>query len=245
VDAVSLEGLTYETPGIARPGAPTPRGFTERTQRIRLGEGDALWARAVEVVSGWRIKTAIGFTVDPDDERVVPGRDYDTSYRSGLVRQFEPVRVVWVANEGGRRGFGYGTRLGHPVTGEECFLVERDADGAVWLVVRTVSRVSRGRWRWLWLGVCLGIDVFQRRYAESALLLILGDDAPLPGLRRMRRRMVGEGSSGVEGIAKLGYGMMNPPRGPFDSPPAEPVDLDEDALPWELRDREDDASSSQ
>ena len=35
--------------------------------------------------------------------------------------------------------------------------------------------------------------------------------------------------------AKLGYG-MNPDRGPFDRPPAEPADLDPDELPWELRD---------
>lgn len=240
---MSIEGLTYETVGIARPGSPTPRGLRERTQRIRLGEGDALWRRAVPVVSGWRIKTAIGFTIDPGDERVVLGRDYDTSYRSGLIRQFEPVRVVWIADEPDRRGFGYGTRLGHPVTGEECFLVEHDPDGTVWLIVRTVSRVSGGRWRWLWLGVRIGIRIFQRRYAASAVRLILGEDAALPGLRGARRRMVGDGPSGVEGIAKLGYG-MNPQRGPFDEPPAEPVELDADALPWELRDDEGDGSSA-
>lgn len=234
--AEPADGLTYSHVGMSRPGAEVPRGFRVRDQRIRLGEGDELWRRAVGVVSGWRIKTAIGFEVSPDDERVVAGRDYDTTYRSRLVRQFEPVRVVWVADEPGLRGFGYGMRPGHPLTGEECFLVERDPDGVVWLLVRSVTRVSGGRWRWLAPGVRAGIRLFQRRYAESAVNLILGPDAPLPGVRGMRRRMVGDGPSDVDGIARLGYG-MSPERGPFDRPPEEPVELDGDDLPWELRDR--------
>ncbi|RQP11335.1 MAG: DUF1990 domain-containing protein [Microbacteriaceae bacterium] len=236
------EGLSCSAVGMSRPDAVVPRGFRVRARRIRLGEGDALWRRAVDVVSGWRIKTAIGFEVSPDDDRVVAGRDYDTTYRSRLVRQFEPVRVVWVAEEAALRGFGYAMRPGHPLTGEECFLVERDVDGVVWLVVRSVTRVSRGRWRWLAPGVRIGVRVFQRRYAESAVNLILGTDAPLPGVRGMRRRMVGDGPSDVEGIARLGYG-MGPGRGPFDRPPAEPVELDGDELPWELRGDEDESSS--
>ncbi|QNO36662.1 DUF1990 domain-containing protein [Protaetiibacter sp. SSC-01] len=236
-------GLTYSEVGMSRPGAEVPPGFRVRERRIRLGEGDALWKRAVAVVSGWRIKTAIGFEVVPDDERVVAGRYYDTTYRSRLVRQFEPVRVVWVAEEPRMRGFGYGTRPAHPLTGEECFLVERDADGAVWLITRTVTRVSRGPWRWLAPAVRAGVRIFQRRYAESAVRLILGTDAPLPGLRRARRRMVGEGPSGVDGIARLGYG-LGPAPGPFDRPPEEPVELDADELPWELRGGESDSSSN-
>jgi hypothetical protein len=39
----------------------------------------------------------------------------------------------------------------------------------------------------------------------------------------------------VEGIAKLGYG-MGPEPGPFAKPPAEPVALAADQVPWELRD---------
>lgn len=243
MDAASSDGLSYVAVGMARPGAEVPHGFPARSQRIRMGEGDAVWERAGAVVAGWRIKTAIGFSVDPDDDAVVAGRDYDTVYRSRLVTQFEPVRVVWVADEPRLRGFGYGTRDGHPLTGEECFLVERDPDGVVWLVVRSVTRVSRGRWRWLAPAVRIGIRVFQRRYAASAVRLILDADAPLPGVRGMRRRMIGDGPSDVDGIARLGYG-MNPERGPFDRPPEERVELDAGELPWELRDDEGEASSN-
>jgi uncharacterized protein (UPF0548 family) len=232
VNTRDVEGLNYDAPGAARPGAPVPPGLRERTQRVRLGEGAHVWERAVEVVSGWAIKQSIGFTVTPGDPVVVAGRDYETRY--GWMRVHEPVRVMWLADEPDRRGFGYGTRPGHPITGEECFLVERDADGVVWFVTRTVSRISRGRWLLLWPGIRMLQPYFQRAYARSAARLVTEVDEPLAGMRGLRRRMVGEGPSGVEGIAKLGYG-MSPPPGPFAEPPREPVELDADELPWELR----------
>ena len=239
-----MSDLNYAPVGIARPGAAAPPELRVREQRIRLGEGDALWARAVAVVSGWAIKKQLRFTIDPDDERVVLGRDYDTRFGVGPFRVLEPVRIVWTEESGERRGFGYGTRAGHPITGEECFLVERDPEGAVWLIVRTVSRVSRGRWILLWPGIRIMQPYFQRAYARAAVRLVVETDEPLRGMRGLRSGMVGTGSSDVQGIAMLGYG-MNPRSGPFDEPPAEPVDLDPEALPWELRGDESDGPSPQ
>lgn len=63
-----------------------------------------------------------------------------------------------------------------------------------------------------------------------------GPDEPLTGMRGLRRRLVGDGPARIGGPADLGYGMGTAP-GPFDRPPAEPVELDEDELPWELRGR--------
>lgn len=234
VDDVSADGLNYAPVGIARAGADAPHGMRARTQRIRLGEGDAIWQRATAVVSGWAIKKQLRFTITPHDESVVLGRDYDTRFGVGALRLLEPVRIVWVEDEGELRGFGYGTRTGHPITGEECFLVERDPQGTVWLVVRTVSRVSRGRWILLWPGIRILQPYFQRWYARAAVRLVTESDEPLPGMRGFRRGLVGSGPESVGGIAKFGYG-MNPDRGPFDQPPAEPAELDPDALPWELR----------
>lgn len=73
-----------------------------------------------------------------------------------------------------------------------------------------------------------------------------------PLLRRFRRALVHEDDDGVRTAVSainaarpLGYGLIGPPRGPFDEPPAEAVELDPEALPWELRDSEDDTSSAQ
>jgi len=236
------DGLNYAPVGIASPGADAPAGFRVREQRIRLGEGAQLWQRAIAVVSGWAIKKQVRFTVAPDDEVVTLGRDYDTRFGFGRIRLLEPVRIVWVEQQGDRRGFGYGTRTGHPITGEECFLVERDAEGVVWLVVRTVSRISGGRWILLWPGIRIMQPYFQRWYARAAVRLVVETDVPLPGMRGFRHGLVGSGPSDVEGVAKLGYG-MNPQRGDFDAPPAESVVLDPEELPWELRDDNSDETS--
>ena len=42
-----------------------------------------------------------------------------------------PVRVVSIIDEPDRKGFAYGTLDGHPLSGEESFVVERTPDGSV------------------------------------------------------------------------------------------------------------------
>ena len=51
--------------------------------------------------------------------------------------------------------------------------------------------------------------------------------------------------SAINAARPLGYGLIARERGPFDEPPAEVVELDPEALPWELRDAEGDTSSAQ
>ncbi len=64
-----------------------------------------------------------------------------------------------------------------------------------------------------------------------------------PGMRRLRRAIVGEDDDRVRAAMEamrrarpIGLGFVSPEKGPFDEPPAEPVELDPDSLPWELRD---------
>ena len=159
--------LNYCPPGIARPGAETPEGLTPRERTVELGTGDEVWARAAATVAGWQIKKRVGFRVDPDLP-VAAGQDVSLRFGLGRIRLHEPVRVIWVESEGDRRGFGYGTRRGHPITGEEAFLVERRADGSVWFTVRSVSRVSGGRWFVLSPLIRLVQPWFLRRYARAA-----------------------------------------------------------------------------
>lgn len=68
----------------------------------------------------------------------------------GVLSLREPVRVIAVVDEPDRRGFSYGTLPGHPLSGEESFVVERRGDGSVWLTIRSVSRPASPLW-WLLL----------------------------------------------------------------------------------------------
>lgn len=79
----------------------------------------------------------------------------------------EPVRVVQVIDEPTRRGFVYGTLPGHPLCGEESFVVERHGDDSVWLTIRSISRPAGGAW-WLLLPVLrLAQAWFLSRYEHA------------------------------------------------------------------------------
>lgn len=85
-----------------------------------------------------------------------------------------PARVVYVVDEPDRRGFAYGTLPGHPERGEEAFVVERTADGSVWLVIRAFSRPAN---LFVWIAAPIARllqAIYTGRY-ERALT------GPLPG----------------------------------------------------------------
>ena len=60
-----------------------------------------------------------------------------------------PVRVVSIIDEHDRKGFAYGTLEGHPLSGEESFVVERTPDGSVWLQIRQFSQPSSRKWQFV------------------------------------------------------------------------------------------------
>jgi uncharacterized protein (UPF0548 family) len=60
----------------------------------------------------------------------------------------EPVRVVAVVDTAHRCGFAYGTLPSHPASGEEAFVVHRDAHGTIRLTLRSLTRPAPyGLWR--------------------------------------------------------------------------------------------------
>jgi uncharacterized protein (UPF0548 family) len=79
----------------------------------------------------------------------------------------EPVRVIYLVDEPRRKGFAYGTLAGHPLRGEELFVVERHDDDSVWLAVRYFARPAN-RWWWaVYPLVRLGQAIMLRRYLRA------------------------------------------------------------------------------
>lgn len=143
-----------------------PVGFRPRERRARIGHGDERWRYACSEVLSWGVKRRSGFQVkalDGNGGLVCPG---DTAMlHFGPLR--EPVRVVYVVDEPDRVGFGYGTLEGHPLQGEECFVVEHRDDGSVWLVVRSFSRPSTRFWRAMAPAVRVAQSLLTRRYLSA------------------------------------------------------------------------------
>jgi uncharacterized protein (UPF0548 family) len=140
---------------------------------IPLGYGEQLWRDVSTQLMSWGVKTRSGFAVEPQLP-VSGGRlDVDTDFtliaRIGPFSVREPVRVVSTVESATRCGFAYGTLQGHPVSGEEAFILERDESDGVWLSIRSLTRAPRG-WRRLGFPlVLLAQRWYRRRYLQALL----------------------------------------------------------------------------
>jgi uncharacterized protein (UPF0548 family) len=85
-------------------------------------------------------------------------------------RATSTYRVIYVIREERRIGYAWGTLDASPVVGEEFFGVEWREDDGVYSVVRSVSRVSLGRWSTIMSPlVRLRQWITRRQYVRSLL----------------------------------------------------------------------------
>lgn len=92
------------------------------------------------------------------------------------IRRQAPVRVVYFIDEPRHRGLAYGTREGHPLTGEESFVIDQTDDGSVWLDIRLFWRPSTWYWRAAYPALVLLQRMYVKRYLKA--LVVAADAAP-------------------------------------------------------------------
>lgn len=158
--------VTYGAVGATRGSTFTvlpPKGFRRVERTARIGHGDERWAFAHQQILTWGVKRRSGFGVtllprDPAGEpldlshdndahpKVRPGDTIVLTVGRGLFAAHEPVRVVYVVDQPTVAGFAYGTLEGHPLRGEESFMIERRDDNSIWITVRSFSRPSSTKW---------------------------------------------------------------------------------------------------
>jgi uncharacterized protein (UPF0548 family) len=118
----------------------------------------------------------VAASVDDADEEVfgpeglafvAPGVTAVLGIPFGPFRVHAPARVVYVIDEPTRRGFAYGTLPGHPEDGEEAFIVDRTADGSVWLEIRAFSRPANGGWWLVYPVLRMSQWFYTRRYLRA------------------------------------------------------------------------------
>lgn len=146
--------------------SPHEGGYRQSEVSAVVGNGVASWERASHDVLYWKIKTASGFTVDSSGP-VVPGENVNVTARMFGISVVEPVQVVSVVQEKDRVGFAYKTLPGHPVSGEEAFIVHRHGD-EVRLSVRSLTRPSPQQpWRMLYPLLLIIQRIVRRRYLRA------------------------------------------------------------------------------
>lgn len=131
-----------------------------------IGHGDEFWQRATHDVLRWKVKTRSGFTVD-DSRNVSPGTEFVITARVAGVTVREPVHVATVIEDATRVGFSYRTLPGHPVTGEEAFIVHRHGND-VFLTIRSLTAPTAEQpWRALYPLLRIAQVVARRRYLRA------------------------------------------------------------------------------
>ncbi|SJM60975.1 A3(2) GLYCOGEN METABOLISM CLUSTERI [Frigoribacterium sp. JB110] len=114
----------------------------------------------------WKVKTRSGFTVG-GDEPAKPGVRLTITFRILGITIREPVEVVDVHASPTRVGFSYRTLPGHPVSGEEAFIVSRVGDEVV-LTVRSLTKPSPQQpWRAMFPALRVAQLVVRRRYLRA------------------------------------------------------------------------------
>jgi uncharacterized protein (UPF0548 family) len=136
--------FTYDrVAATAHPGE-LPEGYHHVHAARVVGKGDEAFAAAVDGIRRWQLHRRQGYRVAPDDPPVEVGTVVALDVPLVAIHVVATCRIAWVIDEPDRFGFGYGTLPIHPESGEEAFVVERDAPhdrgGGVRLAITAFSR---------------------------------------------------------------------------------------------------------
>ena len=136
-----LAGAPFSYPEVgATMSERLPAGYAHTERRAVIGSGQQAWDRAVAGLFSWRAQRGAGLRVRASGPADAPGTVVVLTAGLSWLGYDIPCRVVWSLTEGPERGFAYGTLPGHPVTGEESFVVGLGPDDDVVLTVRAFSR---------------------------------------------------------------------------------------------------------
>jgi uncharacterized protein (UPF0548 family) len=172
--------VTYREVGGTR-RLPLPAGYHHLRVRTTVGRGREAYAAAGRAVTRWRMHRALGVTVEAQGPAAEPGVPVVVGLGVGRLRLRAPCAVVWTVVDERRTGFAYGTLPGHPVSGEEAFVVGLEPDGSVVLTVTSFGRPVA------WCARLAGplVPVLMRAYARRCgrvlrRLVTAGEDRDQP-----------------------------------------------------------------
>ncbi|MEW1953697.1 DUF1990 domain-containing protein [Terrabacter sp. NPDC080008] len=115
-----------------------PPGYRHFSKSLNLARRD--FDGAARDLFAWRVHDRAGLEARASGTAARAGTVVELRLGMGGLGIRIPCRVVEVVDEPDRRGFAYGTLPGHPESGEERFVLERQPDGSIRFTVAAVSR---------------------------------------------------------------------------------------------------------
>ena len=133
----------YSEVGATR-GSSAPRGYIVDHNRVLLGRGAEVFARAKQEITDWKMFEMDWLELCWTDAAIQVGSTVGVLVGHYGFWSLNPCRIAYVLEERGgveRFGFAYGTLPGHAEIGEERFSVEFDPqDSSVWYDLYAFSR---------------------------------------------------------------------------------------------------------
>ena len=136
--------LDFTYTSIGATATQPPAGYVVDHTRIKLGEGEPVFAAAVAALRRWEQFHLGWLEASSVDAPIKEGQVVAILARSIGLWWLNACRIVYVVDETGpltKFGFAYGTLPAHAGSGEERFLIEWDhADDSVWYDILAFSR---------------------------------------------------------------------------------------------------------
>ena len=110
--------------------------------RMRLGDGEDVYLRAVAALKSWKQFDLGWVTIVPPNTPVEVGRTVAVQARTFGFWSLSAARIVYVIEDVApvnRFGFAYGKLPNHVECGEERFTIEQLEDGSVWYDIYAFS----------------------------------------------------------------------------------------------------------
>jgi len=141
-----LSSVAHETFSYSETGATNsspPGGYVVDHNRIKLGAGPQVFARAIAALRRWRQFNLGWVSIVPDTTPLEVGATVAIQAKTFGFWSLSACRIVYLIDETSpikRFGFAYGTLRSHVEKGEERFLVELLEDGSVWYDILAFSQ---------------------------------------------------------------------------------------------------------
>jgi uncharacterized protein (UPF0548 family) len=156
--------FTYREVGATAGVLPPGYAHLERTRALPSADFGA----GAERLMRWHVHAAAGLRVAASAPQVEPGTVVEMFLGPRWLRVRAVCRVVYVIDEPDRAGFAYGMLPGHPVSGEEAFILER-VDGDARFSIRAFSRPATRLARIGGPAASLAQRMMASRYLEAVL----------------------------------------------------------------------------
>ena len=165
----SQKDRAFSYPAVGATKGTPPAGYRVDHNRVRLGEGAAIFGEACDNLRAWKHFDLGWVQLRPAHAPVAVGSTVALVVRHFRFWSLNACRIVYMIDEEPgdmkRFGFAYGTLPDHAETGEERFTIEwHPNDDSVWYDILAFSRPNK-------LAAKLGYPitrVFQRRFARDS-----------------------------------------------------------------------------